>query len=845
MTDTAVPKRIDRYDLVDRIGSGGMGLIYKGFDTKLKRNVAIKMVSDRVKDAAVRRNIRERFFNEARAAGALSHPNLVQIYDFGEIEGVVYIVMEYIEGETLEQLLKSKGPLNIDQFLRISREVANGLSFAHKRGIVHRDIKPSNIMIEADSGVAKILDFGIAKFVDEEEMKLTSTGMVLGSTHYLSPEHITGKNLNNRSDIFCLGTVLYEAGTGTLPFRGSNSSTILYKIVNFDPPPAHHSRHDFPEKLSGVISQCMQKDPEARYQKCEDLIEALNGFEKSLITPSKEAAKSKTSGAQIYSHSYFVRDSQLLNALVTEGRLDRDLAMKYRGKSLYEALTRDAVLPEDDIAFVCSDLLNLPWIPRGRLKSLRIDPSLKDLIPTKLLKKHHFVPFFKDDSRSVLSMIIDGVSDFQALPEVDKLSQQYQLQLYVGARSVIHTLIRNRFENLDLATTTGTHEESLDSKAFGDRRVLLVEPQEHFQQAIVKLFKGFEPAITIVDNLKEARERVESEKFHHIWASRPVMGDELAFESIVIRTNPSCDLRFYDHLGEEILEDSIHYSKFRDFFARVLQEFLKKGSLEDRKVSQNFASLAVRIARVETQNQKDLDEVYFSALFYKWEKLYPNEDNLSELLFGIYRFRHIRASVGERFDGRGPMALKGRYIPLASRVIAALSVLDGIKSDLKDLSLEETQSLREKLSRFASKQLDPVIAAAILEMIRPVAEKKASKKVAIVDSDLEYSRQLQALLKGISAEATVYSDGVSALEAFQQEKPDLIVSEVVLAKLDGFALASRIRANELLKSIPLVFVSQSEQPEHSVKALQLGASDFISKTSEPQFIVTKIERYLK
>jgi serine/threonine protein kinase/CheY-like chemotaxis protein len=846
VNESPVPKRIDRYDLIDKIGAGGMGLIYKGYDTKLKRTVALKMISDRVKDNSVRKTIRERFFNEARAAGALSHPNLVQIYDFGESNDIVYIVMEFIDGETLEQLVKSKGPLTVDRLVKTAKEIASGLSFAHKRGIVHRDIKPSNIIIESDSGVSKILDFGIAKFVDEEEMKLTSTGMVLGSTHYLSPEHITGKNLDNRSDVFCLGTLLYECATGTLPFRGNNSSTILYKIVHFDPPPPNHVRADLPEAFSKIIAQCLQKKPEERFAKCEDIIEAVERFERSLHGRSS-SIQNRKDNSQIFTHSYFVRDSQLLNALVTQTKLDRDRAAKYRGTKVYESLIRDTAVAEDDIAAVISDLLSLPWIPRGRLKSLRVDPSLKDLIPLASLKTHSILPFFKDVSKASISLIIDGVTDFQSLPEIQKLSKDFQLQLYVGARSVIQQLIRSRLESPEneKTTTTATHEDSLTAGLFQDKRILLVEPQTHFQQAIIKLFKGFEPALTIVQSLEDAEEKVENGRYHHIWAARSVIGDELAFESRVIRTNPSCDLRFYDHLGEELFEDSIHYSKFRDFFARVLQEFLKAGSKDDRKSAQYFASLAARLGKTETENQKELDEVYFSSLFYKWEKLCPNENNLSELLFGIYRFRHIRSCITERFDGRGPMALRGKHIPLASRIIAALSIVDNVQPNMQDFTEEELATLRSNFSRFAGKQLDPVISAAFLEMIRPTSKSGPARKVAIVDSDSEYSKQLQALLKSISVEASLYTDGVSALEGLQASKPDLIVSEVLLSKIDGFALAARIKANESLREIPIVFVSKSERPEHSVKALQLGASDFISKTSEPEFIVAKLERLLK
>lgn len=844
--DAPIPRKVDRYEIHERIGSGGMGLIFKGFDTRLKRNVAIKMISDRVRDESVRKNIRERFFNEARAAGAISHPNIVQIYDVGEVEQIVYIVMEYIEGETLEQLLKSKGPLNKENLLKVSKEIASGLSFAHKRGIVHRDVKPSNIIIEANTGVSKILDFGIAKFVDEEEMKLTSTGMVLGSTHYLSPEHITGKNLDGRSDIFCLGTLLYESATGVLPFRGNNSSTILYKIVHFDPPPAHEVRTDLDTQISKVISKCLQKKPEDRYQTGDEIVQTVQDLERSTTGPT---ATKGVPEASFTPQSWFVRDSQLITALQTTKKLSADEALRYRGKPAYDTLSRDGIISEDDLAATIADCLHLSWIPKARLKSVRISEDISSWFKIELMQTYNFLPFFKDDLKKQVSVIIDGATDFQRDPDISQKMREYHFNFYVGPRSAIQKIIQSRIiqkntGSLDLSLFTET-DEVFDESRLADKRLLLVEPQTHYQQALVSLFKGYENSLTIVSSLQEAMAKAKSEKFNHIWANRDVIGDELAFESALLKNNPSCDLRLYDNMGEELLEDSIHYLKFREFFVRMLQTFISQGSEEEKTLAQDFGSFATRVARAATQNHRELDEVYFSALLYKWERMRPQSKRLPDLLQGIFRFRHILDSIGERFDGRGPMALKGQQIPLASRVLACLSVADKILPQLKAWDEAPLQQLREAYHSTSGKQLDPTFTAQVLELLAPKWSQVESRQIYIVDSHTEFSNELKAHCQRLKIQATIFPDGASALATIKRSPPDLIVTEIAVPKLDGFSLAARLKTDSQLQHIPIVFLSDSKRPEHSTKAIQLGAEDFLSKDQDPQFLLAKIERIIQ
>jgi serine/threonine protein kinase/CheY-like chemotaxis protein len=848
--DENIPKKIDRYDLAERIGAGGMGLIYKGFDTKLKRTVAIKIISDRVKDSSVKATIRERFFNEARAAGALSHPNLVQIYDFNEVDGLAYIVMEFIEGETVDELIKSKGPLNDDDLLRVGKEVASGLAFAHRKGIVHRDIKPSNIIIEAQSGVAKILDFGIAKFVNEDEMKLTSTGMVLGSTHYLSPEHIVGKNLDHRSDIFCLGTLLYEAATGTLPFRGQNSSTILYKIVHFDPPHPTELRSGMQPALANAIMRCLKKDPRERFQKCEDLEKELSNLQ--FQTRSEKISSGTGSIPSLATKSLYVRDSQLLAALQAAKKITSAQSAALKGKKVVDTLLRDEVISEDDLTKVISECLQISWIPRGRLRALRVQTQAFETLPLEILEKYRILPFFLDGSRKALSLVIDGAHDFQKEEAFANLAGEYQLQFYVGGSVGIQRLIDAKAEELQGTKRSrrsfGDTGDHTLSESFDIRRVLIVDPTEQSHEGLIRLFKGREQNLVLVGNAEEALSKSKRESFDFVWAHRTAIGDELYFETQLLKMNPNCDIRYFEDLGHELFQETINYRRFREFFNRIAQMYLSPMAKEGRTQALSFASLAVRVAQALTTTTRQLDEVYFSCLFWKADKIMNTNGKAFDLFDGVYHFRHIGDCITERFDGRGPLGLREDQVPLASRVIASLLLFEGTKPNGDQAWTEaEVNELRGKYSQYATKQLDPRLTGAILELIRPrsSAANQKKTKVVIVDSDEKFSQRLAAQLKELSSEATVYHDGLSALQGIKKDKPDLVISEVLVSKLDGFALCARLRSDDLLKSVPVIFLSDSQAPEHSTKALQLGAEDFLSKTQDSQFIMAKLERVLK
>ena len=265
-------EQIGRYEIIEELGKGAMGLVYKAMDPNIGRTVALKTMRLDV-HGLEHDEMMKRFRNEARAAGTLNHPNIVTIYDAGEHEGIFYIAMEFIEGRSLQEILVDNRVVPVDQVLSIARQVCAGLDYAHQHGVIHRDVKPANIMLTAN-GMAKIMDFGIAKAGGS----LTSTGQVLGTPNYMAPEQIKGKALDGRSDLFSLGVILYEMLTGEKPFVGQNVTTIIYKIVNENPIPPRELDVSIHPGLSAVVTKALSKDANERYQSGAALTHDLENY---------------------------------------------------------------------------------------------------------------------------------------------------------------------------------------------------------------------------------------------------------------------------------------------------------------------------------------------------------------------------------------------------------------------------------------------------------------------------------------------------------------------------------------------------------------------------------------
>jgi serine/threonine-protein kinase len=259
----------ERYEVEELVGHGGMSSVYKARDSLLERHVALKILHEQY---SADEDFVERFKREARSVAQLQHPNIVTVIDRGEADGRQFIVFEYIDGENLKELVVRKGRLPVREALEIALEVARGLAFAHQNGIIHRDVKPQNVLLNGD-GQAKVTDFGIARTLDMDGM--TQTGTVLGTSNYIAPEQASGQRVDAHSDVYALGTVLFELLAGEVPFPGESFVAVAMKHVNEPPPNLLDVRKDMPLRVAAAVDRALEKDPEQRFPSMADFAAEL------------------------------------------------------------------------------------------------------------------------------------------------------------------------------------------------------------------------------------------------------------------------------------------------------------------------------------------------------------------------------------------------------------------------------------------------------------------------------------------------------------------------------------------------------------------------------------------
>lgn len=268
-------QKLGRYEVAEVLGQGAMGIVYKGIDPKIGRTVALKTLKTTGEIPADQLSeFKRRFSQEAQSAGRLAHPNIVTIYDVGEEEGLAYIAMEFIKGKALDEYIAEKHAFTIDQIVSIMTQICEGLGYAHKNGVIHRDIKPANIVL-TDDKVAKITDFGIAKITS---MSATQSGVVVGTPSYMSPEQITGKGIDNRSDIFSIGAVFYELLTHEKAFPGDNITTVMYRVVHENPAPVTSINMAVPTQFTPILLKAMAKNPADRYPDAETMSKDIQNY---------------------------------------------------------------------------------------------------------------------------------------------------------------------------------------------------------------------------------------------------------------------------------------------------------------------------------------------------------------------------------------------------------------------------------------------------------------------------------------------------------------------------------------------------------------------------------------
>src|SRR4051812_32703880 len=260
-------RSLGRYELIEQLGQGTMGTVHKARDPLLGRDVAIKQILVQTGEGPEATEFRERFFREARAAGRLSHPGIVTVFDVSEHEGTPFLVMEYVAGRTLLSILEDGERMSMDRACDVGIQLAEALDYAHRNGVIHRDIKPANILV-TDDGRIKIADFGVAKLI---ESQLTARGQLLGTPAFMAPEQFIGMPIDARSDLFSAGVVIYCMTTGEKPFAGDTVIGVQYKVMHTEPVEPRKLNPAISSRLDGVILKSIQKDPLQRYPSGEEL----------------------------------------------------------------------------------------------------------------------------------------------------------------------------------------------------------------------------------------------------------------------------------------------------------------------------------------------------------------------------------------------------------------------------------------------------------------------------------------------------------------------------------------------------------------------------------------------
>lgn len=380
-----------RYELIEELGKGGMGRVYKVFDKKIKEEVALKLLKPEI--SGDEKTI-ERFTNELKFSRKIVHKNVCRMYDLNEEEGTYYIIMEYVPGEDLNGFIKRAAPLSIGKSISIAKQICKGLSEAHSAGVVHRDLKPGNIMIDKD-GNARIMDFGIARSLRAEG--ITGEGLIIGTPQYMSPEQVEGKKADQRSDIYSLGIILYEMMTGRVPFEGDTPLSIALKHKTEIPKDPREINEQVPEELSHVILKCMEKDKEKRYQKVKGLLSELSDIEEGIpitdgVLPKKKPTTSREITVQFKLKKLLIPVFVVIAIVIVGIILFRFTALS----KIFGTSSSPATPPETEEYFTAA---NNFWRDKSYLKSIDQFKKILDIEPRNFEAQFSIASILKEQSK--------------------------------------------------------------------------------------------------------------------------------------------------------------------------------------------------------------------------------------------------------------------------------------------------------------------------------------------------------------------------------------------------------------------------------------------------------------
>jgi serine/threonine protein kinase len=430
-----IGKTISHYKILEKLGGGGMGVVYKAEDMKLKRTVALKFLPpDLIRDDEAK----VRFIQEAQAASALEHNNICTIHEIDETEdGRLFIVMSCYAGATLKKKIE-QGPLEMENAVSITLQVVKGLLNAHQKGIVHRDIKPANVMI-TDDGVVKILDFGLAKLTGQT--RITKTATTLGTIAYMSPEQSRGETVDQRTDIWSLGVMLYQLITGQLPFKGEYEQAVVYSILNNDPEPIDNLRPDIPAEIQEIVQKSMQKDVEKRYQSVGDIISILEAQKKKFdssqfISPDQKKEHRRKRKKYVYAAMAVIIVSVIAFALFLwlDSRTRRMNAVLEQLQPMVEASRFDEAfnlmndsglalkdLKNKDLVVRLGGNLSIQTVPAGALVSLARIESKPDLSKGEVFPvgSTPIVEYLLVAGEYLVNLSQEGMNELEFLVQID------------------------------------------------------------------------------------------------------------------------------------------------------------------------------------------------------------------------------------------------------------------------------------------------------------------------------------------------------------------------------------------------------------------------------------------